>query len=268
MIARKTWRETRWLMVASFLIMEVLLFAAVMFWPKIAADLEQRIAFMKLLAPGEFIKRLLSTWGDHGFAAYIATQQFFKSANTVGIATAVLIGTGAIAGERENSTLELLLSRPVSRLRILWSKTWVLALCTAIPIFASTATIPLLEHCIDAEYIKTGTNFGYLMHAAWHSTLFSVAVLVATLCLSSFIKSQVQVAFAIGVIVIIQVGLYFIQVIRNGSAFMLSDHDVYWPILAGNVHFWRFFFGQEIWILAACCLLWAVAYLRFRRMDL
>lgn len=268
MIARKTWQDVRVMTVAYFLILEFLLVLAVLWWPKIAEDLTRRVAALKLLAPADFLKELIGTWGDHGFAAYIATQQFFKGTNIVGIACAVLIGTGAIAGERETGTLEILLSRPISRTRILWSKFWVLAVCVVVPIFLSSLTIPLLETLVDPKFIQKRVAPIYLLHCSWHAGLFCVMFLAGTLCLSSFIRSQVHVAFAIGAVIIVQVGLYFVQEIRYGSIFMLSDHDIYWPIVAGNRHFWRFFWSDEIWLVFAIVALYAVTHAKFRRMDL
>ncbi len=268
MIARKTWREVRGMTLTTFLILEFLLVLAVLYWPTLADGLKQRVAVLKMLAPGEFMKRLVDTWGKHGFAAYMATQQFFKGVNIVSIAAAVLIGTGAIAGERETGTLEFLLSRPVSRARMLWSKFWVLAACVVVPIFASSLTIPLMENLIDAKFIDSPMQVRYLLHASWHASLFCLLFLTFGLCLSCFIRTQVHVAFAIGGFIVVEVGLYFVQEIRVASIFMLSDHDVYWPIIAGNVHFWRFFWSTEIWLIAASALCYGIAALRFRRMDL
>lgn len=267
MIARKTWREVRGMTIAYFFILEALIASAILYWPEIAVNLP-KLGLIKNMLPGDFMKRMFQGIMDSGFPAYVTVQQFFKGINIAGIACAVLIGTGSIAGERENGTLDMLLSRPISRSRILFQKYWVLALAVVVPIFASSMTIPWMETWIDPKTIEERCSFSGLMHASWRASLFSLFFLTLTLVFSVYLREQVKVAFAIGGIIVLQVGMFFVQVLRKSSIFRLSDYDVYWPIMAGNRSFARMFWTEDVWIIAAIALLYAIGLRRFKSMDL
>ncbi|MCA8971856.1 MAG: ABC transporter permease subunit [Planctomycetes bacterium] len=267
MIARKTWREVRGMTIAYFLILEALIASAILYWPEIAENLPQ-LGALKNMLPGEFMKRMFQGIMDSGFPAYVTVQQFFKGINIAGIACAVLIGTGSISGERENGTLDMLLSRPISRSRILFHKWWVLALCVMVPVYLSSATIPWMELWIDPKTIENRCSFGGLMHASWRASLFCLFFLTLTMLFSVFLREQVKVAFAIGGIIVLQVGMFFVQVLRHYSIFRLSDYDVYWPMMIGNRDFARTFWGEDIWLIVAIGALYGATWWRFRKMDL
>ena len=123
-ISKKTWIEIRGMTLVYFLLLEVLLVATLQYWPQIREALEKNTGVFVNLMPGDFLKRIVRGMADKSpdfaYRAYIATEQFFRSVNIIGIAAAVLLGTGTIARERENGTLEFLLSRPIKRSSILW----------------------------------------------------------------------------------------------------------------------------------------------------
>lgn len=269
MIARKTWREVRGMTIGYFLILFFLIASAILYWPELVKDDGlKRMRALKSFIPGDFMKRMFQGVMDSGFPAYVTVQHFFKGINIAGIACAVLIGTGAISGERETGTIEMLLSRPVSRARILFQKWWVLVLCCTVPIFACSLLIPWMESWIDPKTIEARCDFYGLMHASWRGSLFVVLFLTLTLFFSVLMRSQVQVAFAIGGVIVAQVGMFFVQVLRNASVFRLSDYDVYWPIMIGNRNFGRMFWSEDIWLIAGIGLLYALTWWRFRRLDL
>jgi ABC-type transport system involved in multi-copper enzyme maturation permease subunit len=217
--------------------------------------------------PAEFLKRMMraiqSPDEAYAYPAYLATQQWFKGCNIVGIACAVLMGTGAIARERESSTLEFLMSRPIGRGRILWGKAWVMGLCVVVPIFlTSLSAIPL------SWMIGRDLALGPTLHASLHASLFVLDFLALTLLLSCLIPTQVHVAFAVGGFIVAQVGLYFLQVLRAGSLFRLSDFEVYGPILAGNVSWSGPFLWMEVLMASAAIALYLTAHWTFGRRDL
>lgn len=269
MIASKTWREVRGMTLGYFLILIFLIVTAILYWPELVKDDGlKKLRSIKSLIPGEFMKRMFQGVMDSGFPAYVTVQHFFKGINIAGIACAVLIGTGAISGERETGTIEMLLSRPVSRARILFQKWWVLVLCCTLPIFLCSAMIPSMEDWIDPKTMQSRCDFAGLMHASWRGSLFVTIFLTMTMLFSVLFRSQVQVAFAIGGVIVLQVGMFFVQVLRGASIFRLSDYDVYWPIMAGNRDFGRMFWSEDIWLLAGIAVLYALTWWRFRRMDL
>ena len=77
---------------------------------------------------------------DAAYGAYMAIQMYFKAINIIGVACACLFGTALIARERENQTLEFLLSRPVSRSRALFAKFAVCSAAIVVPIFITSWT--------------------------------------------------------------------------------------------------------------------------------
>ncbi|MCC6672374.1 MAG: ABC transporter permease [Planctomycetes bacterium] len=263
MIAGKTWRESCWMAVTYTLLLEVLLVPAIVLWP----TLRPEAASLARMIPADFVKRLVDaiTSPDSGAAyrAYMAIQMFFKGVNVVGIACAVLLGTGVVARERENQTLEFLLGRPVSRSRVLWDKYWVLALVVVVPIFLTSWSAVPLSWIIDHSL-----PFAAVTIAAFHNALFVLTLFTFTVLCSVLFRSQVHVAFAVGTVIVIQVGIFFVQQIRVASLFRFSDFDVYGPVLAGNVGFMQLFLASGVWLLGATVLLYLAADRAFRRMDL
>lgn len=266
MILRKTWTEVRWMSLVNFVLLELLLLAAVFYWPSLA-DAIRKNPFLESLMPIKSLKDMFKTFRnpdeDLAYRAYLATQQFFKGCNIVGIACAVLMGTGAIARERETGTLEFLFSRPVGRARILFGKFAVIAACVVVPIFLSSlSAIPL------SAQIGRPLDLWPLLHASFHVTLFVLDFLCLTFLLSALLPTQVHVAFAVGGFTVAQVGLYFVQEIRVASMFKLSDFEVYAPIMAGNASFARLFWSQEIWMILGAAGLLATTHLVTVRRDL
>jgi ABC-type transport system involved in multi-copper enzyme maturation permease subunit len=114
-IASKTWREIRWIALAYLLILELLCIPVLLWWPDLYPEL-QRSTLLRNLNLGEFARRIgqgiTSDDQDIAYSSWVALMLFLRSGNLVGIAAAVLLGTGVFARERENQTFEFLLSRP------------------------------------------------------------------------------------------------------------------------------------------------------------
>ena len=262
MIARKTLREVRWMLVAYALLLEVLLIPAILLWP----SLRQEAAAIGRIIPIQSFKQMfadISQDSDLAYNAYMAVQMFFKGANVVGIACAVLVGTGLIARERENQTLEFLLARPVARSRVLWDKFWVCALGLVVPIYlTSWSSIPL------SWLIDENLPFAEITVGATHAAIFIVSFLVLALLCSVLCRTQVHTAFCVGAIIILQVAVYFIQEIRVCSLFMLSDYAIYGPIMAGNLPFAKLFWGTSVWIALGAAAFYLAADRLFRALNL
>ncbi|MCA8941048.1 MAG: ABC transporter permease subunit [Planctomycetes bacterium] len=262
MIARKTWREIRLMTVAYTLLIEIMLVPAILLWPK----LRREVATFERLMPMQTLKNMMRAIADPdasgAYSAYMSAQMFFKGTNVVGIAGAVLFATALVARERENGTLEFLLSRPYSRTRILLSKFLVVAVALVVPIYLTSWTaIPL------STLVEEQLDFGTVTLAATHASAFVVLFAALTLLCSVVARSQAHTAFAVGAFIVIQVAIYFIQEIRIASLFQLSDFDVYGPILSGNRPFVSVFFGSTVWLLVATAAIVAVAVAQFRRAE-
>lgn len=250
---------------AYTLILELMLVPAILLWP----DMRRAAAALHQVVPFDFMRNLLdqvmSPDEEVAYRAWIAVQMFFKGVNVVGIAAAVLMGTTLVARERENQTLEFLLARPVSRSRILGAKFGVVAAAIVVPIFVTSwsaiplSAIPSVDHDLPIGAVTT---------AAFHNACFVLAILAITTLFSVTARSQVQTAFWIGALVIVQLALYFIPQIRVASAFALSDFELYGPVMAGNRGFVDLFSEVTVWVLAATAAVYFAADRLFRRIEI
>ena len=139
----------------------------------------------------------------------------------------------------------------------------VMAACVVVPIFLSSLSAIPLSWCIDRDLALVPT-----LLAALHASLFVLAFLLLTVAVSTVMQAQVHVAFAVGGFVVVEVGVYFVQVLRAGSVFRLADFDVFGPIMAGNTAPLRLLLGTDVWLLLACGVLYAVSHFLLARRDL
>lgn len=266
MIALKTWRELRGMTLVYLLILELMLIPAILLWPDLYADLQRPSALLQNI-PFDFFKRAVDGMRhrdmDTAFLNYMALQMFFKGVNVAGIACAVLLCTGLIARERENATLEFLMGRPVSRARILWSKSWVTVLCLVVPVFlTSWSAIGW------SDRIGFHLPLAEVTLASAHSAAFVLLVAALTVLFSVFCRVQAHVAFWVGGIVILELAIFFIPDIRHFSVFRLSDFDVYGPVMVGNLTLRKLFWSKTVWLLLGAAAVYGIALQVFRRSDL
>lgn len=264
MIARKTLREIWPIAIIYLVVMEALLLPPIYLWPELYDVFQKTTILERFLSAAEFGRRIkegiLSKNEDVAYANFMALQIYFKGVNICGIAAAVLMGTGIIARERENQTLEFLMARPVSRSWILWSKFWVIALVVVVPIFLTTwSAIPI------SWDIGRDLSFVNLTLGAFHNSIFVLMILALTTLCSVFFTNQLHTAATVGAVVVIELAIYFIQTVRVSSIFRLSDYDIYSPIVLGNTNFNTVFWGCTVWMLLATVLLYLLADWLFRR---
>lgn len=269
MIAGKTWREIRWMALAYLLILELLTVPVLLLWPDIYADLQRSTLFRNL--PLDFARRIFEGVSNRdeqvAYQNWCAVMLFFRGTNLVGTAAAVLIGTGLFARERENQTLEFLLSRPVSRGAILWQKSWPAALAVTLPIFAVSLSAIGWSRCIDLDL-----PIERLLLASVHAAAFVLLFLAATTWLSACLRVQAHVAAAVGAIAVLQIGLYLTQRIRPYTLFRLVDFEWYGPIMAGHVRAPQMFDpwqgpAHTTWLLLATAACYALAWRTVRRLE-
>jgi ABC-type transport system involved in multi-copper enzyme maturation permease subunit len=262
-IAWKTWRDIRLLVLLYVFLLEAGVLLAVQLWPWLR-DEAPNIA---RLAPAEFIRRwvdgIVQPDADAAYRAYMALQVFFKGANVLGICFAAVFGALLIAAERENQTLEFLLSRPVSRRRLLNTRLGVMAAALVLPIFATSWSAIPLGWLIDERL-----PFAEVTLASAYASSFCVMFLTLTAVCSTRFRTQLHVAALVGGVAVFQLLLYFIQEVRVVSLFRLSDYDVYGPILAGNLGLWELFATRAAWILLVAVGAWAAAARMLEKAEL
>lgn len=270
MIAGKTWREIRWMALVYLLIFELLAIPVILLWPDLYNDLQKSTLFRNL--PIDFAKRIFEGVSNKNesiaFTNWVSVMLFFRSVNLVGIAGAVLMGTALFARERETQTLEFLLARPVSRLSILWQKSWPTALCIVIPIFLVNWSALYWASLIEYEI-----PFARVTLASLHGAAFVFMFLAFTTWMSVRCRTQAHVAFWVGGITIIQLGVYMTQRLRPFSLFRLSDFEWYGPILAGNTPLWQMLdpirsHGFTTYVLLAALFFYFMAWRALRRLEL
>ncbi len=264
MIIAKTIRELWPLTLVYLLIMQAILIPAIVLWPDLKLIGEQLapILVMSKFLESILFKELLGTLDNYG--DYYALHAFFKGANICGGAAAVSLGTGLVAGERENQTIEFLLSRPVSASRILLTKFSIAALAVTIPIYlVGWSGVPLSRWLVDET-----VSFGATTLAATHCSIFILSLLALTTLCSVIFRLQAHAAAAAGLLVVTQAALYLIQTARRFSYFKLSDIEIYGPILTGKLHLGDLFLSIHIWLLLGSAILYLVADRLLRRITL
>ena len=74
-----------------------------------------------------------------------------------------------------------------------------------------------------------------------HAAVFAAAILMATTWASIRLRVQAHVAAVVGAFLVLQLGIYMTQRIRQFSLFRLADFDWYGPVLCGNTPAWQMF---------------------------
>ncbi len=214
-------RDTRfflWGGLAYFVVLEVLLAGAILFWP----DFEDNVDALRDMIPIEALKGMFDQIETGGISAYVNGQHFFKGCNTVGSLAAVIFAMGAVAGEAQRGTLEIWLARPISRRRLLLERWAGGALATTVPVFLTTLTIPWLLREVDAEMA-----FAPMMLCAVQQSLLLLAIYSATFLWSCLSSSPISIAFGMLLFTVLQFALYLIQVVTHWSLFRLTDIDAF-----------------------------------------
>lgn len=211
-------RFLAWCALAWFVVLEALLAGAVLFWP----NFQENLGPLRALLPIEALRGAFDSMAQGGVAGYVYGQHFFKGCNTVGTLAAVVFAMGAVAGEAHRGTLELVLSRALSRRRILLERWIAGALAVVAPVFATTATIPWLLDRVHEEM-----PWSSLMLSAAHQSLFLAAVYSVTFLLSCFGSRPLSIGFGMLLFTIFEFSLYMIMKVTHASIFRLTDIDVY-----------------------------------------
>ena len=202
-------------------VLEAMLVPAILFWP----NFRDNIDALRGMAPLPMLKDMVDALGKGGIAAYVLGQHFFKGCNSLGVAAAILFSMGAVAGEAQRGTLEIWLSRPLSRKRML-SEKWIGgALAISLPVFVTSATIPYL-----LSFVDEGMALGPLMVCALHQSLFLVMIYSVTFLLSSMGRKPTVIAFVMLFLTTLEFALYLVKTATHYSLFRLVDVPTFMAI--------------------------------------
>ena len=202
-------------------VLEGILVPAILFWP----NFRDNIDALRGMAPLPMLRDMVDALGEGGIAAYVLGQQFFKGCNSLGVAAGILFAMGAVAGEAQRGTLEIWLSRPLSRKRQLTEK-WVGgALAITLPVFISSATIPWLISFVDETM-----ELGSLMVCSLHQSLFLVMIYSITFLLSTMGRKPILIAFVMLFFTTFEFAIYLVKTATHYSLFRLVDVPVFLAI--------------------------------------
>ena len=217
-----------------FVVLEVLLTLAVVWWPSFEENIG---ALKKLAAPLPILGDQLNLIEMLQVPGYVVGQHYFKACNTLGAAAAVLFAMGAIAGEAHRGTLEIWLARPVTRTR-LYSERYLAGLAAIwIPVFLSSLSVPALLTMVDEQM-----GYGHLLLCSVHQSLFLGTIYSFTFLLSALSSQPLKIAFVMLFLSIFQFAIYMVKTITDYSLFRLADIETYawilkrssldWPVVA------------------------------------
>ncbi|MFH0947353.1 MAG: ABC transporter permease subunit [Planctomycetota bacterium] len=257
MIARRTVKDDWWKVAAYTGILALNMIATVLAFP----TFESNYAMIANLVPDflSFLKRVLEEMGQGKFSVFAGINHFFKGANIIGPAAAIILSLGTVVRELETGTIGLLLSRPVSRTRILLGFIAVHLLELTLPLLLVTLFLPYCASAlIDREIELTPFIFAAIHGCAFISMVYGISLLCAVL-----LNEQIKVAAVAGGICILSFMLYFIDATRPFTIYNLSSMEIYLKLVQGDPLPVREF--TSCLVIGAGCLIAAIVV--FRRRD-
>jgi ABC-2 type transport system permease protein len=219
-----------WCTLAWFVVLEMLLVAAILFWP----SFKENIAPLRGMVPIHALRQQFDVMAQQGVFGYVNAQHFFKGCNTVGTLAAVVFAMGAVAGEAHRGTLELMLSRPLSRRRILLERWFAGALAVMVPVFATSATVPWLLTLVDETM-----PMGDLMLSSVQQSALLLAVYSLTFLYSCLSSNPIVIVFTMLSFTVFQFAIYMIKHVTHFSIFRLTDIETFARIDNTDALDWR-----------------------------
>ncbi|MEM9381699.1 MAG: ABC transporter permease subunit [Planctomycetota bacterium] len=214
-----------------FLVLEIMLGAAIYWWP----SFEENIESLKTFAtPLPMLGEMLDQIDRGGVAAYVVGQHYFKGCSTLGTAAAILFAAGAIAGEAHRGTMEMWLARPVSRARLLTERFVGGMIAVVLPVFATSATVPAMLRFFD----KT-MEWGDLWRSSFHMCAFLLVVYAVTFLWSSYGSEPLRISFVMMFGAILVFALYLVESVTNYSLYRFVDIEVFMEIVIADSLDWR-----------------------------
>lgn len=253
MLALHYAREQRFLVMGYFGLLLINLFAGTFYWPEMRDNFPEIIK----LIPIEPMQKFVRAFEEQGFWAYFSVQHFFKGAGMFGLAAAGLMGSGIVAGEVDGRTMELLLSRPMSRARILFSRWMAGAVLLFIPFCAASFIGMMIAPQVD-ETIA----FKPLLLGSLYTFLFILCCFTASMALSSRFSHHLKGGLLVLGFMLLQLAVYMIDKLWDYSLYNFIDLDVTLPIEAGV-----FPWNETAWLAGMIVLFYALAILGFRKRD-
>lgn len=193
---------------------------------------------------------------------YLNSQLFFLTLPMVLGILSIALGIGMIGNEEQNLTIETLLSRPLSRGKLLAAKA-----AAGILILSFITFIEWLTTIILCKIVKLNVSSRYITYA-----MFACWVLVLSFGAIAFLLTTIGRAkrAALGVAAAVAIGGYLISSL-SGTVKQLKV-----PAHAFPFHYYRpldilngrFYWSDTLILLAIIAVCGTVSYLAFRRRDI
>ena len=224
-LVRQWLRDAVWIIVGYFIILEAALVAAILYWPRFR---DNTPAIAKLV-PFESLQNLMESIEISGYWPYLAVQQWFKGCSLFGLAAAAFLASGVVARDVDQKTIEFLLSRPVSRSRILLTRWAMVSLAVILPAvlssFSAVWLSPLVDEQVAWEPLLASTAF---------MSLFLLMLVTFTVMMSAMSSHQMRAGVILIAIVLLNFALYLVQGIDELSLFKTIDVKVFMMIEMGQ----------------------------------
>ena len=253
MLFRQYLGEPRFLAIGYFLLLFVNMFAGTYYWP----DLRDNFPEVIKLIPLKPLQDFVAAFETNGYWAYFSVQHFFKGAGMFGIAAGGLMGSGLVAREVDRRTAELLLSRPVSRARILFQRWLAGAVMLLVPYLAVA-----LYGWWAAPQVDEDLSFLLVVRGTLYTLLFILCAYTATVALSARFSHQLKAGILVLGLLLLQLAIYMIDRLWDWSLYNLIDLDITLPMDGGP-----FPWLEAGWLAAFTLLFYGLALWGFRRRD-
>ena len=224
-ILRHWLRDAWWIVLGYIVILEAAMVAAILYWPKFRDNMP---AIAKLV-PFESLQRLMDSVEIAGYWPYFAVQQWFKGCSLFGLAAAAFLTSGIVARDPDQKTAEFLLSRPVSRTRVLLTRWIVVVALVIIPVYLTSISAIWISPAVDETL-----TWSDVLLASSYMSLFLIMLITFTTLVSSLSSHQLRAGIILIGIMLLNFAFYLIQEIDEISLFKSIDVYVFMEIKAGQ----------------------------------
>ena len=218
-------RDAWWILLGYFIILEAALVAAILYWPKF----NENIPAIANMVPFPALQRLVESVEVDGYWPYLAVQQWFKGCSLFGLAAAAFLTSGVVARDADQKTAEFLLSRPLSRKRVLLTR-WMAASCLVIiPVYITSITAIWISPAVDETL-----RWSDVLLSSTFMSLFLLMLVTFTAMISAMSSHQLKAGIILIGFILLNFAFYLIQEIDEISLFKTVDVWVFMNIKAGN----------------------------------
>ena len=160
-----------------------------------------------------------------------------------GMAASALFSSILIARDADQRTAEFLLSKPVSRAKILGVRFATASFLLCVPVFLSSLTAIFISKSIGEDLDLTS-----LLLASSYISIVLLSVLSLGTWVSSISTHQMKPVFFVVGIVLLQFALYLVDVLNSYTVFKMIDTERLSPI-ANGIYPWNETFGFVVFII-------------------